>query len=101
MFRPDTETVVTSLKTELDEDTLETARSVRRIVNTMSADEQVIFTLRFFEEQEIAELVETLGVSKATVKRKLAKCEVRFKELAAGNPLLADKLERSPKWKRR
>ncbi len=101
VFTPDYETQTHVLKTELDEETLETARSVRIIVSTMSVDDQLIFTLRFFEELEITELAEALGVSRATVKRKLAKCEVRFKELAMGNPLLARQMEHSPKWKRR
>jgi RNA polymerase sigma-70 factor, ECF subfamily len=101
IFFPSAELYENAYGAEIDYDKIEIANAIRQIVNSMRTDDQLIFTLRFFEEMEISELANAVGVSPATVKRRLVKCENRFKKLAQGHPLLENLLDNSPKWRRR
>jgi RNA polymerase sigma-70 factor (ECF subfamily) len=71
----------------------ESLRAVYRVLAKMSADEQIVFALRVLEEMDLSEVADACGVSLATTKRRLARAEVRFTELARLEPSLAEWLE--------
>ncbi len=83
------------------DDAVETMRELYRVLDAMPVDERLVFTLRFIEGMELAELADVFDVSLATLKRRLVKCERRFKVLAQRYPMLRDRLGNSPKWSRR
>jgi RNA polymerase sigma-70 factor (ECF subfamily) len=75
---------------EPDFEASEALRAAYQCLSSLTADEQIAFTLRFVEGMELAEVAETCGVSLATTKRRLARAEARFEELARGEPALAE-----------
>ncbi|MBN2716596.1 MAG: sigma-70 family RNA polymerase sigma factor [Deltaproteobacteria bacterium] len=77
------------------------ARAVREIINRMPPDERVVFSLRFLEQMQIAEIADACGYSLRTAKRRLAQCERRFKRMAESDPDIAGWLEASAKWRNR
>lgn len=100
-FSEDVESDALYHYSDKDESRAEMARAIRNIINSMPVDERIVFSLRFVEGMEIVELAEACEVSKATIKRRLAKCERRFKALASGHEGLRAMLESSPKWRKR
>jgi RNA polymerase sigma-70 factor (ECF subfamily) len=68
----------------------EALRTAYRCLASLGADEQIAFTLRFIEGMDLAEVAGTCGVSLATIKRRLARAEARFVELARDEPSLAE-----------
>ena len=77
------------------------AKAVREVINRMPPDERIVFSLRFMEQMQIAEIAEICGYSLRTAKRRLAQCERRFKRLAESDPDIACWLEASEKWRNR
>jgi RNA polymerase sigma-70 factor (ECF subfamily) len=58
------------------------------LLERLPADERIAFSLRFIEELELTEAAETMGISLATVKRRLDRARERFLELARHDPIL-------------
>lgn len=67
----------------------ERAAAVYRVLDAMPEDERVPFCLRWIEELELAEVAEAVGVSLATVKRRLERARERFVALSRMDPILA------------
>jgi RNA polymerase sigma-70 factor (ECF subfamily) len=100
-FHPEPETLGGEACGSLDPEAVDFVRAVREVVGGMAADDRVVFGLRFVEGMDVDELADACGVSRATAKRRLARCETRFKRRLAGYPDLVERLERSGKWRRR
>jgi len=76
----------------------EAVRCTYEVLDRLSTDERVVFTLRHVHGLELAELAEAMGVSLATVKRRLARAQKRFVALARHAPALAPWLEEGNRW---
>lgn len=75
---------------------LEATRALRdtyAVLERMPAEERLAFALRFLEGMELTEVAECLGVSLATLKRRLAKAERRFEVLGRRFPALVPWLD--------
>jgi RNA polymerase sigma-70 factor (ECF subfamily) len=82
--------------------TLDQHRMVRatyRALDELPDDERMAFALRFISEMELTEVAAACGVSLATIKRRLARAEARFRAAASADPLLNERLERGRRWK--
>jgi len=60
------------------------------ILDRMSVELRLVFTLRYFEGMELTEVADACGVSLATAKRHLNRAQERFSKHAARSPALAD-----------
>jgi RNA polymerase sigma-70 factor (ECF subfamily) len=69
-----------------------TIRAMYRVLDALPAEERLVFTLRFMSELELTEVAAACRVSLATIKRRLARAETRFQEVARQEPLLSDRL---------
>jgi RNA polymerase sigma-70 factor (ECF subfamily) len=69
-----------------------TMRAMYRVLDALPGDERMVFTLRFMSELELTEVAAACRVSLATIKRRLARAEARFQEVAQQEPLLSDRL---------
>jgi RNA polymerase sigma-70 factor (ECF subfamily) len=76
-------------------------RATYNVLNGLPENERLAFSLRFVSEMELTEVAAACGVSLATIKRRLSRAEVSFLEGARRQPLLAERLERGERWKRR
>lgn len=65
------------------------ARAVYELLGQMSADEQVVFTLRFIDGRTIDEIASMMEVSAGTVKRRLRRARQRFTAMAKRHPALS------------
>jgi RNA polymerase sigma-70 factor (ECF subfamily) len=65
-------------------------RDTYRVLDKLPHDERVAFALRHVEEMELEEIADVCGVSLSTIKRRLAKAELRFRTIAKRQPGLAD-----------
>jgi len=83
---PQTLSDVPAPEGESETDLLE---SVRIILDHMPVDERMILCLRYFDELEQLEIGRTLGISLATVKRRLDRAIERFTLLAGREPSLS------------
>ena len=61
-----------------------------RLLSTLQPDEQIAFALRFIDGMELTEVAAACDVSLATIKRRLARAEARFSELARSEPALVE-----------
>jgi RNA polymerase sigma-70 factor (ECF subfamily) len=68
----------------------EALRAAYRVLAQLTADERIAFALRFVEGMELLEVAAACRVSLATTKRRLARAEARFVELAQLEPSLAE-----------
>jgi RNA polymerase sigma-70 factor (ECF subfamily) len=69
-----------------------TMRAMYRVLDSLPAEERLVFTLRFMAELELTEVAASCGVSLATVKRRLSRAETKFHEAAIIDPLLSDRI---------
>lgn len=69
-----------------------------RLRDRLPATEQLVFTLRYVEGMEIADVARTCSMSLSTTKRRLWKAEERFRLLAGRDPDLRPWLERGMRW---
>lgn len=67
------------------------ARAVVRVLDRMPDEERLALTLRKLEEMELTEVAEAMGISLATVKRRLRSAEERFAGLLAEEPALVER----------
>jgi RNA polymerase sigma-70 factor (ECF subfamily) len=81
-----------------DAEAVQTLRAVYTILDRLSVDDRIAFSLRFIEGLELEELAETCGVSLATTKRRLRRAQDRFLLAAKKNAILLDRLERGGRW---
>jgi RNA polymerase sigma-70 factor (ECF subfamily) len=82
----------------IDEDARELVRRFYRVLDGLSANERALFVLRFVELRSLPEVAAALGVSLATVKRKIPGVARKVHARAARDPLLATRLEGMPRW---
>jgi len=68
------------------------------LLKRLPAREQLVFTLRYVEGMEIAEVALLTETSLSTVKRQLALAETRFTKLAERSPVLSGYLTEGTKW---
>jgi RNA polymerase sigma-70 factor (ECF subfamily) len=68
-------------------------RRTYALLDRLATDERIAFALRFVRELELTEVAEAMGVSLATVKRRLERGRERFLEWARHDPVLRGWLE--------
>ena len=73
--------------------TRETVHRSYKILDGLTADERIAFSLRFIEGMDLTEVAGASGCSLATVKRRLARAEKKFVEAARGDELLGQWIE--------
>lgn len=81
---PDTEDLAVP-----EDDGPEALRRLYRILDGCSAADRLAFVLRHIEGLQLDEVARALDVSSATVKRQLARVQVRIVTLASRDPVLA------------
>lgn len=69
------------------------------VLERMPVDERIAFVLRHVEGRELQEMTELCACSLATVKRRISRADKRFVAMARRDPWLADRLQRSARWK--
>ncbi len=69
-----------------------TMRRVYALLDRLDADDRAAFVLRRIEGMELAEVASTCGVSLATAKRRIARAEQQFSELASADAVLREKV---------
>lgn len=75
----------------------ELSELVRRsfaVLGRMPDEERILFSLRWISQLPLAEIVEASGLSRSTVKRRLARARTRFDRLAGDDALLRDLMPR-------
>ena len=68
-------------------------RPVQVVLDRLPDDDRIAFALRFLEGLELTEVAAACQVSLATIKRRLARAEERFRREAAREPALGRWLE--------
>ncbi|HEV8325763.1 MAG TPA: sigma-70 family RNA polymerase sigma factor [Myxococcota bacterium] len=76
----------------------EAVRATYAVLETLPADERVAFALRHVEGMELTEAAAACGVSLATIKRRLARAEERFRVAAGAHPVLEEWMEGGGRW---
>jgi RNA polymerase sigma-70 factor, ECF subfamily len=76
-------------------------RRTYRLLEGLGADERIVFSLRYLEQMEVAEVAEACRVSLATAKRRLVRAEKAFAAAAREDPVLNRWVEGSPRWRNR
>lgn len=76
----------------------ESVRHVYLALEQLSTEERIIFALRFIEEMQLEDIATTLGVSLATIKRRISRTEQRFVAIAQRDPVLRPWLEEGRRW---
>jgi RNA polymerase sigma-70 factor, ECF subfamily len=80
---------------------LELVREIYGVLERLPEDERIAFGLRFVAEMELTEVAAACRVSLATIKRRLARAEARFRVEAAKSAPLTERMERGQRWKSR
>ena len=81
-------------------DAREALRAAYTLLDRLSGDQRVAFTLRYFEGLELTEVAQLCRVSLASIKRRLTRAEERFRALARRVPALARHLDGGARWTR-
>lgn len=81
---------------DADMELRESVRNTCEVLERLPQEERQVFALRYVEGVELAKLAEVCGVSLATIKRRLARAETRFRTLASREPALAEWLAAAP-----
>ncbi len=68
----------------------ETLRATYRVLGRLDADDRIAFALRFIDGMELTEVAQATSVSLATIKRRLSRAQLRFRELAGDEPALLE-----------
>lgn len=82
----------------VDVQSVRAVRAVYEILEGLTVEQRVAFTLRFIDGMDVGEVAEVLGVSLSTAKRRLKRAQTRFVARAQREPILADWLERGRQW---
>jgi len=75
-----------------------TARAAMGVLERMPADLRIPFALRFIDDMELSDVAECCDCSLATIKRRLARAEERFRALSKADPNLRAALAESARW---
>lgn len=89
---PETDAEVAS--PEIDE----AVRTTYTVLEKLGADERIAFALRFVDGMELVEVAEACEVSLATIKRRLARAQSKFVNIARTYPVLSEWIERGARW---
>jgi RNA polymerase sigma-70 factor, ECF subfamily len=76
----------------------EALRRLYVVLDRLAPDDRIAFALRFVQGMELTEVAAACGCSLATIKRRLAKAETRFLELARKEPALVEWMEGGSRW---
>jgi RNA polymerase sigma-70 factor (ECF subfamily) len=76
----------------------EAVRTTYLVLEKLAADERIAFALRFIDGMELVEVAEACEVSLATIKRRLARAQTKFTNIARTYPALSEWLERGDRW---
>lgn len=87
---PEREAVAASLEIT------EALRSTYRILSRLPVDDRIAFTLRYVDGMELTSVAEVTEVSLATAKRRIARGQKRFLEVARKSDILAPWLDGEP-----
>jgi RNA polymerase sigma-70 factor (ECF subfamily) len=68
----------------------EALQAAYRVLASLKTDDRIAFALRFVEGMDLSEVAAACRVSLATAKRRLARAQASFLELARSEPALAD-----------
>lgn len=71
-------------------------RATYRVLEKMSSDDRILIALRYIEQLELTEVAAAVGVSLATVKRRLSKASQQFFGLASTEPALREWMKEAP-----
>jgi RNA polymerase sigma-70 factor (ECF subfamily) len=82
----------------VDVQSVRAVRAVYAILEGLTVDQRVAFTLRFVDGMDVGEVAEALGVSLSTAKRRLRRAQTRFVARAQREPMLSDWLARGRQW---
>ena len=66
---------------------------VYRLLDELSVDNRIAFTLRYMHEMELTEIADACKVSLTTIKRRLAKAQKQFLALARNQPALRQRIQ--------
>jgi RNA polymerase sigma-70 factor (ECF subfamily) len=77
-----------------DQEARDVLRRFYAVLERLSAEERLLFTLRHLERLTVKEMAETLPISAATIKRRLSVVAARVSMLVAEDPGLSAYLER-------
>ena len=73
--------------------TAEAVRTVYALLDELSVEHRIVFTLRYMHEMGLREVAEASGISVATAKRRLSRAKKQFMALAKGHPSLKEWLK--------
>jgi RNA polymerase sigma-70 factor (ECF subfamily) len=73
-----------------DDAAVEAVRVTYRLLDSLAADERIVFSLRILDGMKLTEVAEACGVSLATAKRRLARAQANFERMAKSEPALTD-----------
>ncbi len=80
------------------EETSEATRCTFEILQNMQEEERIVFSLRFIEGMEMAEIALACDMSLSTIKRRLKSAEAHFLARARRVPALESWLEDGSRW---
>ena len=75
-------------------ESVEAVRQVYEVLDELTADDRLVFALRYIEGMELLEVADSCGVSLATVKRRIARAQGRFLIRARRYPALREWLDK-------
>ncbi|WP_437529067.1 sigma-70 family RNA polymerase sigma factor [Sorangium sp. So ce726] len=76
----------------------EALRQVYAVLDELSTEDRIAFTLRFIDEMPLEDVASACGVSLATIKRRLARAEQRFTAVSKRDPVLRGWMEEGDRW---
>lgn len=77
-----------------DDAASEQVSAMFRALDRLPTDDRIVFCLRFLDGRELGEIAALSSVSLATIKRRLVRAEASFREAAAREPALVERLLR-------
>lgn len=81
---------------ELEDNASDAVQATFRILESMNAEERLVFSLRYISGMELLEMAELCEMSLSTVKRRLARAQQRFHAAARSDDALRDWAEEKP-----
>lgn len=74
----------------IDECSQELVAATYRVLDQIETDDRVALALRLLEGLDVADVAQACRVSRSTAKRRIARAEQRFRQLAAAEPALQE-----------
>lgn len=81
-----------------DADAAEALARTYRLLDEMSADDRIAFTLRIIDGMELTAVAAACGVSLATIKRRLHRAQDRFAQRARRDEVLQEWVQEGGRW---